>query len=141
MITRTIYFKSTSIIECCRDGVITYSPASQDHFKIKSITKDNFNQSLNIWRDKIIKIYEDEIYEKAEIECKKGVSRNLCKFNIDSSNTSVEETGEPEEELDIEDYDKLNEDELDIEDTIRTYSGLKNKDKYRRNLKNKKIKQ
>lgn len=88
---RTINIDVTVTIECCRDGVEAYTPAPQDFHKIHTETKDEFDESLTRWRDRIIDRYEDYLRGRAEDECKIVGTRDLCLFDADWSNTTVDE--------------------------------------------------
>ena len=114
-VTRTFY--ATIEIACCRDNTRIYNPLPR---KIKAPqTKDFFDDSLTIWRDKAETAIYDKYYKIAEDECEgMGATPKLCFFEM--SNIRVEEEGVPIPPVTITDYIRTVEGYIDdSKDNIR----------------------
>lgn len=84
MIEREIKFEVT--MQCCRDGNVVYSPESK--VMKGSEIKDEFTESLVIWKDKNYDLYYNLMYEQAK-ESSEGKcndmgagSLRLCKLDF-----------------------------------------------------------
>lgn len=118
-VTRTIFL--TIEMACCRDSTIIYNPQPRN---IKAPqTKDYFDESLTIWRDKAETALYDKYHKIAEDECKgMGATPKLCSFKI--SNVRIEEEGVPVPPITIQDYIKTVEGYIeDSKDNIKSMEG------------------
>lgn len=89
MITRT--YEALIEIECCRDGIQTYTP---DPIQITGKeTKNIFTKSLLVWKESVREKLNEKWRERAENECQGVGSRRLCKFYID---IKANEFGQPQ---------------------------------------------
>lgn len=90
-ITRTINLNVTIEIVCCKGVLTKFEPSPHTFYKTLTATKNSFDESLVVWRDRIVQKYEDYYWDQAEAECRGVGSRDLCEFNADWSRTTVDE--------------------------------------------------
>jgi len=89
LITRVLNISVLVKIVCCRDGIEAYRPEPQTFYKEIHETKKHFRESLIIWRDHIVDIYDSYLRQRAEDECEGVGTRRLCIYDDDWSDTEA----------------------------------------------------